>query len=168
VAQYFARKPHNCLEKLLYKMDEHIKADNDFHQRRQEAQSYMELPEASKEGSIHDMSEVFKIKANMRSNVVSHSCNTPSNPWTSGTYSWQLCRIIYRPHRPTRVFCAHFVLTHAHPRKLPSRSPIPNCSKPSTLNLEVLLRQDSEKEDAPCWYGHSINSIKPWARKDLC
>jgi hypothetical protein len=44
-------------------------------------------------------------------------CNTPSNPWTGGTYSCQLSRIIYCPHRPTRVFCAHFVLTHAHPRK---------------------------------------------------
>jgi hypothetical protein len=65
------------------------------------------------------------------------TCNTPSNPWTDGTYSWQLPRIIYRPYRPTRVFSAHFVLTHAHPRKLPSQSPIPNCSKPSTLNLEV-------------------------------
>jgi hypothetical protein len=68
------------------------------------------------------------------------TCNTPSNPWTGGTYSWQLSRIIYRPHRPTRVFCAHFVLTHAHPRKLPGWSPIPNCSKSSTLNLEVLSR----------------------------
>jgi hypothetical protein len=68
------------------------------------------------------------------------TCNTPSNPWTRGTYSWQLSRIIYRPHRPTQVFCAHFVLTHAHLRKLPGRSPILNCYKPSTLNLEVLLR----------------------------
>jgi hypothetical protein len=33
-----------------------------------------------------------------------HHCNTPSNPWTGGTYSWQLSRIIYCPHRPTRVF----------------------------------------------------------------
>jgi hypothetical protein len=31
--------------------------------------------------------------------------------------------------------------------------------------LEVLSRQASEKEDAPCWYGYSINSIKPWAKK---
>jgi hypothetical protein len=54
-------------------------------------------------------------------------CNTLSNPWTDGTYSWQLSRIIYHSHRPTRVFCAYFVLTHAHPRKLPGRSPIPNC-----------------------------------------
>jgi hypothetical protein len=39
----------------------------------------------------------------------------------------------------------HFLLTHTHRRKLHGRSPIPNCSKPSTLNLEVLLRQASEK-----------------------
>jgi hypothetical protein len=88
-------------------------------------------------------------------------CNTLSNPWTSGTYFWQLSRIIYRPHRPTRAFCAHFILTHAYPRKLPGWSPIPNFSKPSTLNMEVLSREASEKEDAPCWYGYSINSIKP-------
>jgi hypothetical protein len=68
------------------------------------------------------------------------NCNTLTNPWTSGTYSWHLSRIIYHPHRPTRVFCAHFVLTHVHPRKLPGQSPIPNCSKPITLNWEVLLR----------------------------
>jgi hypothetical protein len=63
-----------------------------------------------------------------------------------------------------KSFCAHFVLTHAHPRKLPGRSSIPNCSKPSTHKLEVLLRYASKKEDAPCWYDYSINSIKPWAR----
>jgi hypothetical protein len=73
----------------------------------------------------------------MNQNVM---CNAPSNPWTGGTYSWQFSRIIYCPHRPTRVFCAHFVLTHAHPRKLSGRSPIPNCSKPSMLNLEVLSK----------------------------
>jgi hypothetical protein len=27
------------------------------------------------------------------------------------------------------------------------------------------LRLASEKEDAPYWYGYSINFIKPWARK---
>jgi hypothetical protein len=32
------------------------------------------------------------------------------------------------------------------------------------LNLEVLSRQASEIEDAPCWYGYSINSIKHWVR----
>jgi hypothetical protein len=29
-AQYFARKPQQTLEKLLQKMDEYIRADNDF------------------------------------------------------------------------------------------------------------------------------------------
>jgi hypothetical protein len=38
------------------------------------------------------------------------------------------------------------------PRPLPVGHPSQNCSSPSTLNLEVLSRQASEKEDAPCWY----------------
>jgi hypothetical protein len=37
IAQYFARKPPQTLEKLLQKMDEYIRADNDFRQRREEA-----------------------------------------------------------------------------------------------------------------------------------
>jgi hypothetical protein len=43
VAQYFARKPPHSLEKLLEKMDEYIRADNDFHQRREEVQRYVEI-----------------------------------------------------------------------------------------------------------------------------
>jgi hypothetical protein len=35
-AQYFARKPPQTLEKLLQKMDEYIRAYNDFHQRRED------------------------------------------------------------------------------------------------------------------------------------
>ena len=35
--QYFARKPPQTLEKLLQKMDEYIRVDNDFRQRREEA-----------------------------------------------------------------------------------------------------------------------------------
>jgi hypothetical protein len=42
-AQYFARKPIQSLEKLLQKMDEYIKANNDFHQRREEAQRYSKM-----------------------------------------------------------------------------------------------------------------------------
>jgi hypothetical protein len=42
-AQYFARKPLQTLEKLLQKMDEYIRADNDFRQRREEAFRYSEL-----------------------------------------------------------------------------------------------------------------------------
>jgi hypothetical protein len=40
--QYFARKPLQTLEKLLQKMDEYIRADNNFRQRREEAYGYSE------------------------------------------------------------------------------------------------------------------------------
>jgi hypothetical protein len=42
-AQYFARKPPQTLEKLLQKMDEYIRADNDFRQRREEALRFSEM-----------------------------------------------------------------------------------------------------------------------------
>jgi hypothetical protein len=41
--QYFARKPPQTLEKLLHKMDEYIRADNGFRQRREEAYIYSEM-----------------------------------------------------------------------------------------------------------------------------
>jgi hypothetical protein len=42
-AQYFVRKPPQTLEKLLQKMDEYIRADNDFCQRREEAYRFSEM-----------------------------------------------------------------------------------------------------------------------------
>lgn len=42
-AQYFARKPPQTLEKLLQKMDEYIRAENDFRQRREEAYMFSEM-----------------------------------------------------------------------------------------------------------------------------
>jgi hypothetical protein len=42
VAQYFVGSLQS-LEKLLQKMDEYIRADNDFHKRREEAQRYVEM-----------------------------------------------------------------------------------------------------------------------------
>jgi hypothetical protein len=41
--QYFTRKPPQILEKLLQKMDEYIRADNDFRQRREEASRFSEM-----------------------------------------------------------------------------------------------------------------------------
>jgi hypothetical protein len=41
--QYFERKPPQTLEKLLQKMDEYIRADNDFRQRREEAYRYFQM-----------------------------------------------------------------------------------------------------------------------------
>jgi hypothetical protein len=43
MAQYFARKPPQTLEKLLQKMDEYIHANNDFRQRREEAYRFSEM-----------------------------------------------------------------------------------------------------------------------------
>jgi hypothetical protein len=43
MAQYLARKPPQTLEKLLQKMDEYIRADNDFRQRREEAYKFSEM-----------------------------------------------------------------------------------------------------------------------------
>jgi hypothetical protein len=43
MAQYFARKPPQTLEKLLQKMDEYIQANNDFRQRREEAYRFSEM-----------------------------------------------------------------------------------------------------------------------------
>jgi hypothetical protein len=44
MGQYFARKPPPpILEKLLQKMDEYIRADNDFRQRREEAYRFFEM-----------------------------------------------------------------------------------------------------------------------------
>jgi hypothetical protein len=42
-AQYFARKPPQTLEKLLQKMDEYIRANKDFRQRRVEVYKYSEM-----------------------------------------------------------------------------------------------------------------------------
>jgi hypothetical protein len=41
--QYIARKPPQTLEKLLQKMDEYIRADNDFRQRREEAYRFSKM-----------------------------------------------------------------------------------------------------------------------------
>jgi hypothetical protein len=47
--QYFARKPPQTLEKLLQKMDEYIRADNDFHKRREEAYRFSEMTRGFRE-----------------------------------------------------------------------------------------------------------------------
>jgi hypothetical protein len=51
-SQYFVRKPPQILEKLLQKMDEYIRADNDFHQRREKAYTYSEMTRGF-EGRLH-------------------------------------------------------------------------------------------------------------------
>jgi hypothetical protein len=50
--QYFAWKPPQTLEKLVQKMDEYIWADNDFHQRREEAYRFSEMTRGFR-GRLH-------------------------------------------------------------------------------------------------------------------
>jgi hypothetical protein len=50
--QYFTRKPPQTLEKLLQKMDEYIRADNDFQQRREEAYIYSKMTRGFR-GRLH-------------------------------------------------------------------------------------------------------------------
>jgi hypothetical protein len=52
IAQYFTRRPPQTLKKLLQKMDEYIRADNDFHQRRKEAYRFSEMARGF-EGRLH-------------------------------------------------------------------------------------------------------------------
>jgi hypothetical protein len=51
-AQYFARKPPQTLEKLFQKMDEYIRANNDFRQRREEAYRFSEMTRGFR-GRLH-------------------------------------------------------------------------------------------------------------------
>jgi hypothetical protein len=51
-ARYFVRKPPQTLEKPLQKMDEYIRADNDFRQRREEAYRFSEMTRGFR-GRIH-------------------------------------------------------------------------------------------------------------------
>src|SRR5688500_14825834 len=51
VAQYFVRKPPHSLEKLLQKMDEYIRVDNDFLQRKEKIHRYSKTVRASEESS---------------------------------------------------------------------------------------------------------------------
>jgi hypothetical protein len=86
VAQYFARKPPQSLEKLLQKMDEYIRADNDFHQRREEAQRYTEMtrgfdgrfnPRHVK--TIHNPTRTKTKTVTLRANRASASLQKPNN-----------------------------------------------------------------------------------------
>jgi hypothetical protein len=66
VAQYFGRQPPHSLEKLLRKMDEYIRADNDFCQRREELHRYTEAARGLGEGSTLGMFEAFTTRCRVR------------------------------------------------------------------------------------------------------
>jgi hypothetical protein len=78
-AQYFTRKPPQTLEKLFQKMDEYIRADNDFSQRREEAYRFFEMTRGFG-GRIHQgMSGQFTPLRMMTEEVSCRSHNTLHN-----------------------------------------------------------------------------------------
>jgi hypothetical protein len=78
--QYFARKPPQTLEKLLQKMDEYIRTDNDFQQRREEAYRFSEMTRASEGESTLGMSDQSTAQVRMMTKEASfRDHNTPHN-----------------------------------------------------------------------------------------
>jgi hypothetical protein len=78
-AQYFARKPPQTLEKLLQKMDEYIRADNDFRQRREEAYRFSEMSRGFKEEFIRGTSGQFTTLRMMTKEVSCRGHSIPHN-----------------------------------------------------------------------------------------
>jgi hypothetical protein len=79
-AQYFARKPPQTLEKLLQKMDEYIRADNDFHQRREEAYRFSEMTRGFGGRTTLGMSDqsttparVMTEEASFKGHIIAHN-----------------------------------------------------------------------------------------------
>jgi hypothetical protein len=76
--QYFARKPPQTLDKLLQKMDEYIRVDNDFRQRREEAYRFFEMTRGFG-GRLHPNSNANDERA---SNVQHSHHNSQSSSMT--------------------------------------------------------------------------------------
>jgi hypothetical protein len=83
-AQYFARKPPQILEKLLQKMDEYIRADNDFCQRREEAYRFSEMTRGFG-GRMHPR----HVRSIYNSNLSDDKGSQPQRPQHSSQSSGQ-------------------------------------------------------------------------------
>jgi hypothetical protein len=119
IAQYFARKPPQTLEKLLYKMDEYIRANNDFRQKREEAYRFFEMTRGFG-GRLHPrhVRSIHKSNANdERANNVQHSHHSshsssiqhtsfrPSAPRGRGGRSFSGGRFGNQPRKMYCLFC---------------------------------------------------------------
>jgi hypothetical protein len=94
IAQYFARKAPQTLEKLLQKMDEYIRADNDFRQRREEAYRFSEMTRGSG-GRLHPrhVRTIHNPNANEERANNAQSCHHSSQ-------SSSMQQTFYRPPAP--------------------------------------------------------------------
>ena len=92
--QYFARKPPQTLEKLLQKMDEYIRADNDFRQRREETYRFSEMTRGFG-GRIHPK----HVRLIQNSNLSDDRGSQPQRPQHSSQSSGQQ-QSSFRPPAP--------------------------------------------------------------------
>jgi hypothetical protein len=97
--QYFARKPPQTLEKLLQKMDEYIRADNNFWQRREEVYRYSEMTRGFG-GRLHPRN--VRAIHNPSSND-DRGNNTQGHQHSSQASGTQ--QSSFRPTAPRRLFC---------------------------------------------------------------
>jgi hypothetical protein len=91
--QYFSRKPPQTLEKLFQKMDEYIRADNDFRQRREEAYRFSEITRGFG-GRIHRR----HVRSIHNSNLSNDRGSHPQRPQHSSQSSGQ--QSSFRPPVP--------------------------------------------------------------------
>jgi hypothetical protein len=112
-AQYFARKPPQTLEKLLQKMDEYIRADNDFRQRREEAYRFSEMTRGFG-GRIHPR-HVRSIHSSSQSDDKANQLQRPQH--TSQSLGQQ--QSSFRPPAPRGRGARGFEGRYEdHPRKI--------------------------------------------------
>src|SRR5688572_1802755 len=112
-AQYFAKKPPQTLEKLLQKMDEYIRADNDFRQRREEAYRFSEMTRGFR-GRIHPR----HVRSIHNSNLSDDRGSQPPRQQHS-SQSTGLQQSSFRPPTPRGRGCRSFGGRYGdQPRKL--------------------------------------------------
>jgi hypothetical protein len=76
-SQFFAWKPPQTLEKLVQKMDEYIRANNDFQQRREEAYRYSEMIRGFR-GRLHPRHVRSIHNSCTNDDMVSHNPRQPT------------------------------------------------------------------------------------------
>jgi hypothetical protein len=91
-------------------------------------------------GHLAHISDIPRRKADRMMSSNLRFCNTPSNPWTAVLTPGSSLGSYIVPTDQHGSFVPTLSSLMRTREKLPDRSPIPNCSKPSTLNLEVLSR----------------------------
>jgi hypothetical protein len=82
-SQYFAWKPPQTLEKLVQKMDDYIRANNDFQQRREEAYRYSEMIRGF-EGRLHPRHVRSIHNSCTNDDMVSHTQGNQQSSQSSG------------------------------------------------------------------------------------